>query len=1479
MQEKKENRTVRWKRVFIDRAALAKYTKGPKLVKNLARKLLNSPSSAGYEKLFGEKLLLDELASGRITGADRALIIDFEVDGEWTAVIADIAENHDYNKSPLYSDKHGVEKYRAKYGPSIIQRIREQMAEERAAAARQAAGEAIVPPHPVVTLDYYNQNFIRLNSQQESVLETRLPALISGAPGSGKSCVAISLITELLSRLSDNPETHILYVTKSPELIEAMQAIWDALLLPEDLKNRVEFKTYETVAREQQGQAFVGKELAQKADFELWLKKYRKTGLLEDAAQIYEEFRLRSGYYPSEYLELGEKQSLYPNKEDKQWILRAYQSYLAYLDNQHKVAIDFLDLKQQGKYDLVLSDEAQDLSGQELVNLLNLAKNGQICFCMDSHQSLFDSKSKRPFIFEMMNRIELKLEYIELPHSYRCPADVVHFANTVISIKNRVVGGSSDKLEKPEIKMSPEQANTPGMVHWLTQDEKELAKLREMAKQSNFAIITLPQYVKEAREKYPEAVMIFTPEQIKGLEYENVILYRMLDDPLCHEASRELDPNAKVPVNQARRGCSKDRLGPPLNKFFTSCTRATRRLFIDQGKGHPLTRLCNELEKGITTPDTAFLNEVILEQTKEESLAGWQAETCRLYRNGKKDMAENAFNRWLKGKLPYADYTSFLLANELIKIEEPVKPSETAPNQEPEKLLEAASSANEKEDTAPDLNTVRGKRNSNKGRRGRQRMNPAGGKPPAATTTASLSRNNVSGGLAGLLPNFFNSNQKSQEKLPISTGGNLGVSRLIDTIKTDLSINEQTKLMSLFESKDTKPMALFAEEAPLPSATSATKDETTQSDLNKWFEVFSDDWLDRLGVEKPQPEIILEFLLLIRNAGYECFLSRLKSDNDKWMALKRSFTKNPEMTEFYFSLNELIKKEPASGKSYFEILCRKQHGLDFLKEVLESLPVPEMLDKGPFLVLSVIFFGATSNTEWDKLGDENNLLMFLLNSPTGRQIFKLLFTSQLFSGLVWKDKANETLLHWAVRNQRINVIVLIMAARDSVLRDGLLKPECDVWSIKNKDGLTPLELAQNNNLSNVIKALDPALYVRSSVKKATSTSHEADNSEESLMKRMKDVVVTRGAFLLPDARKLRNEINELNQEVATIRNKIASAKLQMQKSKERKILLQLKTKEQRVVAKQDALNELCNKAKMSALLDLLTTTLHSEEVYANFDLLMIGTVPSLLYSFLASPLKDMPSLLKYLYEKNLKTGEEENLWRCLENYLAENPELVNFSFSLKELFKPFEETGKSCFEKLARTEEGLEFLVLIFKNLAISNTIKSDLEDAIGLSFYHDITRKSWDGLTESDSLLLHLFNRPQGRYLLSRLPAHIFYNLIRQQDLQSNSFLHWAAATQRTDLISMVLELQLRLKDGATIQVFAGIKNKEGQTALDIAKANQFEDGIDLFTQLEANQTVQPVLAAFSSLFHPAERLSAETESRDGPALTLPIGSPSQRS
>ncbi|KTC68690.1 hypothetical protein Lbir_2223, partial [Legionella birminghamensis] len=109
MPKKKTAPPSRWDRVFIDRAVLEGYRRGPEPVYKLADAML-SGESVSYEE-FSDK---DNLGSARLSGADRALIVNF---GR-TAMIAGIAEHHAYAQSPLYHLRDGVAKYRAKYGAS-----------------------------------------------------------------------------------------------------------------------------------------------------------------------------------------------------------------------------------------------------------------------------------------------------------------------------------------------------------------------------------------------------------------------------------------------------------------------------------------------------------------------------------------------------------------------------------------------------------------------------------------------------------------------------------------------------------------------------------------------------------------------------------------------------------------------------------------------------------------------------------------------------------------------------------------------------------------------------------------------------------------------------------------------------------------------------------------------------------------------------------------------------------------------------------------------------------------------------------------------------------------------------------------------------------------------------------------------------------------------------------------------------------------
>ncbi|KTC69425.1 hypothetical protein Lbir_2164 [Legionella birminghamensis] len=329
-------------------------------------------------------------------------------------------------------------------------------------------------------------------------------------------------------------------------------------------------------------------------------------------------------------------------------------------------------------------DEAQDLSRLPLKEILHLAKEKRVCYLMDTHQSLFDNKSKRPYLLGLMGS---NAKHIELPHSYRCPANVVHFANRVIRLKNWLVGGRADKLEQAEIIPSPEQEKIPGTVVWVDKEE-EFERLKEAAKESDFAIITLPQYVEEARRKYGSA-LIFTPEQIKGLEYKKVLLYRMLDDELCYEANKKInglsDEELNCLTNRAKEGCEEDQFGPPFNKFFTSCTRSTADLYIDQPEKHATRNLTRFFKKGIKAAELPVQNKA--PKTEAERLADWTEEARRQYEEGNIDISKNIYEQCLKNKIPQADFESFLIAQKLVpeKIEAQAWPEpEIKPEPKPE---------------------------------------------------------------------------------------------------------------------------------------------------------------------------------------------------------------------------------------------------------------------------------------------------------------------------------------------------------------------------------------------------------------------------------------------------------------------------------------------------------------------------------------------------------------------------------------------------------------------------------------------------------------------------------------------------------------------------------------------------------------------------------------------------------------------------
>ncbi|QRN04195.1 hypothetical protein GH742_10090 [Legionella sp. MW5194] len=292
---------------------------------------------------------------------------------------------------------------------------------------------------------------------------------------------------------------------------------------------------------------------------------------------MYQAFRYLSGYLPDNPGGISARHEQFKNDNERQWLINAYTSYKKAHDDEKNTAFnpEFHTLKQSDLFDLVVVDEAQDLSGLELKNLRRAARNSQIAYCMDSNQSLKDTLSQRQFL------LSSGVSHIELPVTYRCPGHVVDLANAILDIKQRLTGGLADKLEYARIIPSEQQKANPGLVQWV--EPNELPKntpLKQLAQTTRFAVVTLPEWKEKAKELF-NTPLVFTPEEIKGLEYPHIAAYRLFDHDTCNQASKKINHTAaKSQQHRAKAEQGDASFAPHFNQLFTAFTRATQSLAI-----------------------------------------------------------------------------------------------------------------------------------------------------------------------------------------------------------------------------------------------------------------------------------------------------------------------------------------------------------------------------------------------------------------------------------------------------------------------------------------------------------------------------------------------------------------------------------------------------------------------------------------------------------------------------------------------------------------------------------------------------------------------------------------------------------------------------------------------------------------------------------------------------------------------------------
>ena len=289
-----------------------------------------------------------------------------------------------------------------------------------------------------------------------------------------------------------------------------------------------------------------------------------------------------------------------------------------------------MGIKSRKKFDFVLVDEVQDLTETEIFFLTTLVKNPEnIVFAGDIHQMVnFNS-----FSFDRLKNLyyknKINYSFSILTKNYRSSEDIVKLANYLTDLRKKYIGnlGMDDYKEGA--------VSEEGNIELSSVNSSIMEKYQ---KDVNSAIVVSDD---EERNRifdtYGIKHRIFTVEEIKGLEYKNIIC--------CNLISKNLWAWKKILSGNVKQD---QRYRKYFNLFYVGITRARKNLVIMEDCLEDNILLKNiksfinieSSEKQNTKEKTGELENISF-SSKEE----WLSEGIKLYKLEKFDEAQYAFEQ------------------------------------------------------------------------------------------------------------------------------------------------------------------------------------------------------------------------------------------------------------------------------------------------------------------------------------------------------------------------------------------------------------------------------------------------------------------------------------------------------------------------------------------------------------------------------------------------------------------------------------------------------------------------------------------------------------------------------------------------------------------------------------------------------------------------------------------------------------------
>ena len=575
----------------------------------------------------------DNLYRARLDRSNRLLFAIHRYQGEAYALVLECIKQHAYEKSRFLN--------------------RGAVVDEAKITSLEALDE--VKQEPLIYVNPDNPTFnmldkiISFDEAQSDIYALQPPLIIIGSAGSGKTVLTLEKMKEAVG--------DILYVTRSPYLVHNSRDLYYAASYANE-DQQIDFLSFQEYLESIHVPA--GREMHFK-EFSSWFARRRVVSGLKDAHQLFEEFKgvitgpaISSSYLGrEEYLGLGIKQSIFSHDERE----RVYDLFTKYLETMNEqgyydaniLSHEYL-AKVEPRYDFIVMDEVQDLTNIQMQLILkSLRDPAGFILCGDSNQIVhpnFFSWSKIKSFFYQQEGSAPQADLIRILNTnYRNSPQVTEVANRVLKIKSARFGS----IDKESNYLVESNAHNTGEVILLQDEEGIKAELdRKTRHSTRFAVIVMHPEDKAAAGICFGTQLVFSVQEAKGLEYENIVLYNFTsgEEQRFREITRGVEhDDLQRELTYAR---TKDKSDKSLeiykfhiNALYVAITRAVRNIYLIERTTRQ--RLFDLLD---LRPSKQGLQ---LEK-QDSSLDEWRMEAQRLELQGKQEQAENIRNQILKQK-------------------------------------------------------------------------------------------------------------------------------------------------------------------------------------------------------------------------------------------------------------------------------------------------------------------------------------------------------------------------------------------------------------------------------------------------------------------------------------------------------------------------------------------------------------------------------------------------------------------------------------------------------------------------------------------------------------------------------------------------------------------------------------------------------------------------------------------------------------